>query len=199
MNITPLLHRLASRPKVYDAIQFAGGAPVVAGLMRRWLAEARGLTVDVGGGTGRVKSLLPTAARHVCVDVDPQKLAGYVSKYEHGQAVFGDALRLPLQGDVANAVTLVAVSHHLTESELTIAFDEIARVLAPNGTFYFFDAILAPNRWLSRWLWRHDRGAHPRTSEQLLYHLSSHFRIVDTFEYSIWHRYLACRCQRTVK
>jgi SAM-dependent methyltransferase len=196
MSITPLLHRLASRPRVYDAIQFAGGAPVVAGLMRRWLAEARGITIDIGGGTGRIKTLLPAGASHVCVDVDPHKLAGYVSKFRDGRPLFGDVLRLPLRSDAARAVTFVAVSHHLTDSELAIALDEIARVLAPDGTFYFLDPIFVPRRWLSRWLWRHDRGAYPRTSEQLLHHLRNRFRIVDTFEYSIWHRYLTCRCQR---
>ena len=164
--------------------------------MRRWLADVRGLTVDVGGGTGRVKSLLSPGAWHVCVDLDSQKLTGYASKFRDGRPVFGDALRLPLQNDVAEAVTFVAVSHHLTESELTTAFEEIARVLAPTGTFYFLDSISAPRRIASRWLWRYDRGAHPRTSEQLLDHLRSRFKIVDTFEYTIGHRYLACRCQR---
>ena len=165
-------------------------------IMRRLLKDEGGLVIDVGGGTGRLKGLLPAAARHVCVDVDALKLSGYTAKYDNGMAVFGDGLRLPLRSAIAQLVLFVAVSHHLTDDELTQTLAEMARVQAPSGTVFFCDALLAPERLVSRLLWRNDRGAHPRTAERLLGELRRHFRIVEQFEYTIWHRYLVCRCQR---
>jgi SAM-dependent methyltransferase len=196
LTISPLLHRLAARPRVYDAIQFATGAPVVAGIMRRWLAGARGLVLDIGGGTGRIKTLLPPNTRHVCVDVDELKLSGYIAKFDDALAIHGDASMLPFRSGAVDAITFVAVSHHLTDGELGRVFDEIARVQSPTGTFFFFDAISVPDRFISRMLWRHDRGAHPRTQEQLVTVLRRHFRVVDCVQHTILHRYVACRCER---
>jgi SAM-dependent methyltransferase len=193
---SPLVHRIASHPRMYDAIQFITGAPAVAGIMRRWLASARGLVVDVGGGTGRIKALLPRDTRHVCVDVDGLKLGGYARKFADAVPLYGDATRLPLRSGIAEAVTFVAVSHHLTDDELDRALGEIARVQSPKATLFFFDAVLAPTRTLSRLLWQHDRGAYPRTAEQLVGHLEKYFRVVDRFEHTIWHRYVGCRCER---
>lgn len=195
MTISPFLHRLAAHPRVYDAIQFATGAPVVAGIMRRWLADARGLVIDIGGGTGRIKTLLPSNTRHVCIDVDEMKLSGYTTKFPDALAVHGDASMLPLRSGAVDAITFVAVSHHLTDEQLGRVFDEIARVQSPKGTFFFFDAIHVPDRFLSRLLWRHDRGAYPRTKEQLVAVLRRHFHVVDCFEHTILHRYVACRCK----
>jgi SAM-dependent methyltransferase len=192
----PSKRQLFSNPVLYDALQFVTGAPIAARIMRRWLADARGLVVDVGGGTGRLKDVLPPGTRHVCVDVDPQKLAGYVAKFQDARPLFGDALNLPVRSGAAQAVTLVAVSHHLTDQQFAIALEEIDRSLAPTGTFFFLDGIFAPQRIVSRWLWRYDGGAHPRSSEELLGRLRDRFTIVDSFEYTVWHSYLACRCER---
>ena len=181
---------------VYDAIQFANGGPISDAAMRRWLANERGLVVDVGGGTGRLKRLLPRSVRHVCIDMDELKLSGYAAKHPDALPVYGDALRLPLRSGVAQLVAFIAVSHHLTDTELAQALGEAARVQAPTGTVFFLDAILAPDRRASRFLWRHDRGAHPRTKERLLYELKKCFRVVEQFEYTLVHRYLVCRCQR---
>jgi ubiquinone/menaquinone biosynthesis C-methylase UbiE len=196
VTITPLLHRLAARSRVYDAIQFVTGGPVVAGIMRRWLAGARGIVVDVGGGTGRLKTLLPSNARHVCVDVDGLKLSGYAAKFDDALAIHGEASMLPFRSGAVEAITFVAVSHHLSDEQLTRVLDEIARVQSSRGTFFFFDAIQVPDRFVSRLLWRHDRGAYPRTKEQLVAVLHRHFRVVDCFEHTIVHRYVACRCER---
>ena len=114
------------------------GSRVAAGIMRRWFAGARGLVVDVGGGTGRIKTLLPSNTRHVCIDLDELKLSGYAAKFDDGLAVQGDASMLPLRSGAVDAITFVAVSHHLTDQELSRVFDEIARVQSPHSTFFFF-------------------------------------------------------------
>ena len=45
-------------------------------------------------------------------------------------------------------------------------------------------------RWQSRLLWRLDRGAYPKTPEQLLAFLSEQFSIVHSERFSIYHEYL---------
>jgi SAM-dependent methyltransferase len=196
VTVRSFLRRLASQPRVYDAIQFMAGSRVAAGIMRRWFAGARGLVVDVGGGTGRIKTLLPSNTRHVCIDLDELKLSGYAAKFDDGLAVQGDASMLPLRSGAVDAITFVAVSHHLTDQGLSRVFDEIARVQSPHSTFFFFDAIHVPGRLLSRLLWHHDRGSYPRTKNQLVTELRRHFRVIDCFEHTILHRYVACRCER---
>ena len=189
-----LLHRLTSNPRVYDVIQFLTGGPLAARAMRRWLAAERGLVIDVGGGTGRLKPLLPAGTNHVCVDLDPLKLSAYAMKFADARPVYGDALHLPLRSGVAPLVALIAVSHHLTDAQLETALREAARVQAPGGQLFFLDALLIPERWASRVLWRHDQGSHPRNASGLVAALQKHFRIVERFEYTLLHRYLVCRC-----
>ena len=195
MNLNGALHRITAYPRVYDALQVVAGRPLVAAVLRKWLAHERGLVIDVGGGTGTLKSLLPSAVRHVCVDTDGMKLSGYVRKFTDAVALYGDAMQLPIRSGIAPLVTLIAVSHHLTDAEFDAALAEIARIQAPAGSLYFFDALLVPERLASRFMWRRDRGAHPRTTEEIIGRLQKHFTVVDRFEYTLWHRYLACRCQ----
>jgi ubiquinone/menaquinone biosynthesis C-methylase UbiE len=190
------LHRIASHPRVYDALQVLAGRGLVAAELRKWLANARGLVIDVGGGTGGVKSLLPSSVHHVCVDADQMKLAGYVAKFQDALPICGDATRLPFRSSVAPAVMLIAVSHHLTDAELDCALGEIARIQSPEGSFFFFDALFVPERLASRLLWRRDRGAHPRTADDIVRRLRKHFEVIERFEYTVWHRYLACSCRK---
>ena len=195
MTLNRALHRIAAYPRVYDALQIVAGRTFVAAALRKWLANSRGLVVDVGGGTGTLKALLPSTVRHVCVDTDRMKLSGYAAKFPDALPLYGDAMRLPLRTRVAPQVALIAVSHHLTDAELEAALSEIARIQAPTGSFFFFDALLVPERRASRFLWRRDRGAHPRTADDIVGRLQKHFDVIERFEYTVWHRYLACRCR----
>jgi ubiquinone/menaquinone biosynthesis C-methylase UbiE len=189
------LHRIANYPGGYDVLQWLAGRSLNAKIIRKWLANERGLLVDVGGGTGTLKTLLPAAVRHVCIDPDPVMLAGYAAKFRDGLPLFGDAVRLPVRDGAAPLVALIAVSHHLTDNQLEEALGEIARIQAPHGSFFFFDALLVPERLASRFMWRRDRGAHPRTAADIIARLQKYFQMVDHFEYTLWHRYLACRCR----
>lgn len=196
MTLNRLLHRIAAFPGGYDALQWLAGRSLVANVLRKWLVNERGLLIDVGGGTGTLKTLLPAAVRHVCVEPDPAMLSGYVAKFRDGLPLNGDAIRLPVRDRVAPLVALIAVSHHLTDAEFEDALGEIARIQTPSGSFFFFDALLVPERMASRFLWRRDRGAHPRTAKDIVARLQKHFEMVEQFEYTLWHRYLACRCRR---
>jgi ubiquinone/menaquinone biosynthesis C-methylase UbiE len=195
MTLNRVLQRVAACPGGYDALQWLAGRPLVADVLRKWLANERGLLIDVGGGTGTLKALLPAAVRHVCVEPNPAMLSGYVAKFHDGLPLNGDAVRLPVRDGAAPLVALIAVSHHLTDAEFDEALSEIARIQAPRGSFFFFDALLVPERLASRFMWRRDRGAHPRTAADIIARLQRHFEMVEHFEYSLWHRYLACRCR----
>jgi ubiquinone/menaquinone biosynthesis C-methylase UbiE len=168
--LTELLHRAASHAVVYDAIQLVAGA---APLLEKRLAEnlghlpSRPTILDVGGGTGLPPSLWPEGTTYVCLDIDSLKLAGFVGKKRPGSPVQADATRLPLRGETVDLVVCKNVSHHLTDEQLPRLFGESARVLKRGGRMLFIDAVLAPERFRSRLLWRYDRGSHPRTSEVL--------------------------------
>src|SRR4051812_36602460 len=177
MTLNQALHRIANAPGGYDALQWVAGRSLVANVIRKWMANERGLLVDVGGGTGTLKTLLPAAVRHVCIDPDPVMLAGYAAKFGDGLPLFGDAVRLPVRDGAAPLVALIAVSHHLTDNQFEDALTEIARIQAPRGSFFFFDALLVPERLASRFMWRRDRGAHPRTAADIIARLQQHFEM----------------------
>jgi SAM-dependent methyltransferase len=189
------LHRVAAYSWGYDAFQVLAGRSFVSITLRRWLRNVRGLVVDVGGGTGFIKTVLLPGGRHVAIDLDSLKLRGYTTKFVDAQALFGDARRLPVRTGAVSTVMFVAVSHHLTDPELDDAFAEIARVQTADGSLFFFDALLLPDRLASRFMWGRDRGAYPRKAADLIGRLQRRLRIVEQFEVTLRHHYLACRCQ----
>jgi ubiquinone/menaquinone biosynthesis C-methylase UbiE len=187
-----LLHAVASKPAVYDLIQRSLGSGTVnrelnakAGAFRTgsWL-------VDVGGGTGLSSDLDLEYRHYVCLDVDPVKLSGFRHKHPSGLAVQGDAVRLPILDRSVDLVICRAVSHHLDDSTLPGLFSEAARVLRPDGRFVFLDAVVAPQRWRSRLLWRYDRGSYPRTDELLRRMFESAFRVVSWTRFAVHHEYV---------
>ena len=191
--LTELLHRAASRAVVYDAIQLVAGA---APLLEKRLAEnlghlpSRPTILDVGGGTGLPPSLWPEGTTYVCLDIDSLKLAGFVGKKRPGSPVQADATRLPLHGETVDLVVCKNVSHHLTDEQLPRLFGESARVLKRGGRMLFIDAVLAPERFRSRLLWRYDRGSHPRTSEVLKEAMAKELEIHNRDDFAHHFRYV---------
>ena len=196
LDLNRFLHRLSEYPGVYDALQILAGRPIVAAALRRWLRGVDGTVLDVGGGTGQLKTLLPRHARHFCLDVDRRKLARYAAKFDDAVAIGGDALCLPVRSTCLERAAFVAVSHHLADDQFDVALAELARVLRPNGVLFFFDAVWVPDSRVSSFLWRRDRGAHPRTIEQLTQALQRRFRVVDPIAITAWHRYFGCHCRQ---
>src|SRR5258705_11896101 len=95
--ITELLHRLATRPWVYDQIQsFAGLERVHEKLSKGIAALSPKVIVDIGGGTGNVRNLFGPDCRYVCLDVELPKLTGFRSKIPGGLAVLADATSVPI-------------------------------------------------------------------------------------------------------
>lgn len=83
--------------------------------------------VDVAGGPGRAARAVDAPER-VVVDA----AAGMLRRVPHGMAaVRGDASRLPLRSEAADAVLVVDALHHLPRTDAVVS--EAERVLRPGG------------------------------------------------------------------
>jgi demethylmenaquinone methyltransferase/2-methoxy-6-polyprenyl-1,4-benzoquinol methylase len=113
--------------RLYDlAMPRARRGPLTAGLALADRPVER--LVDLGGGTGRATRAVDVPER-VVVDAAPGML-----RRAHGKGlatVAGDARRLPLSDDVADAVLVVDALHHMPDVADVLA--ECERVLAPGG------------------------------------------------------------------
>ena len=187
-----LLHGIVAIPAIYDLAQWLAGSAISHRILREVFARlpAEAVTLDVGGGTGRLRPLLPPAWKYTCVDLDPQKLAGFRKKFPLDMAVQSSATHLPFPDAAFDLVILCAVSHHLADDELAPALTEISRVLKLDGRFLFLDALSRRDRWRSRLLWAVDRGSHPRTFEQLRDAVGRKFRVERELRYEIHHAYV---------
>jgi ubiquinone/menaquinone biosynthesis C-methylase UbiE len=186
-----LLHDIASQGWAYDRIQDLAGAREVYRRLGRHLAGTPSpcWLLDVGGGTGRTRRLLSGATRYVCLDMEGPKLAHLRRTGRTGTPVQGDATRMPFRTASVDLVVCVDVSHHLTDSELDAALDEVKRVLHPSGRFVFLDAVLN-DRWIGRTLWSLDRGSHPRRAIELRAAVTRGFYIRDEEQFRLAHEYL---------
>jgi SAM-dependent methyltransferase len=188
--LTRPLQRVASDPRIYDAIQRLVGSGRTAALLRAQLAGAENKVVlDVGGGTGRLRPLMPPSAKYVWLDNDPRKLEGLKAKWPDAMGVIADATALPFQNASIDFAVCVAVTHHLPDDALRALLGELARVLGE--TLVLMDAVLCPSR-LGRLLWRYDRGSHPRSAEALLSMVEKRFDLESVERYRKYHDYLFC-------
>lgn len=186
-----LLHRLASHGWVYDRIQDLVGAGEVYRRLGRHLAAGQSphWLLDVGGGTGRTRSVLSSGARYVCLDMELPKLSQLRRNGRDGAPVQGDATLMPFRTASVDLIVCVDVSHHLTDGELDVVLSEVRRVLRPSGQMVFLDAVLN-DRWIGQTLWRLDRGSHPRRAAELRAAVTRGFRIRDEEQFRLAHEYL---------
>jgi SAM-dependent methyltransferase len=188
--LTRALHGAASHPAVYDMIQRLAGSDAVN---RRFQSHFRGLLpagwlIDLGGGTGFPMGGA-AGRRYVCVDIDPAKLKGFQKNHPASLAVLGDVEHVPIASRSADLVICKAVAHHITDDALPGLFAEAARILKPDGSFAFCDAISAPQRWRSRLLWKYDRGSFPRSEQSLRREFERHFVTSDWERFEYHHAY----------
>jgi SAM-dependent methyltransferase len=193
---TTLLHRIASHPAAYDRIQRVAGVGIVHRHVAPWLRFTPGaLVLDVGGGTGRLKTMMTGGVRHICLDLERPKLSRYVTTYRDARPLQADATALPVRDGTVDAVTLALVTHHLTDDQIEHVIDEAARVLGRDGVLLLYDAVWAPARRTGRFLWKHDRGRYPRTAEQIATALRRRFDITEAKQFGVFHAYTAFLCR----
>jgi ubiquinone/menaquinone biosynthesis C-methylase UbiE len=189
--IRKALHRIASYGLVYDLIQTVGRIDLVYRRVRRVLGEHPYQTVlDLGGGTGRLQSVLPPDCKYYCLDNEVPKLLRFRSRTKNALAILGDATTTPVAGKSMDVVICMAVSHHLNDSELERMFSEITRILRPEGRLMFYDPLWEPTWLPGKLLWSLDRGSNPRSKETLLNILTRHVRIIHQEEFRMAHEYL---------
>lgn len=186
-----LLQRLAaglvSRPLVYDLVQnLAGQARVAARLKISLAALSPGRLLDLGSADGGFASRLDLDG--VFTDIDLRPLAVLRKRGRGSEAVAADGTALPFANRSFDVSLCVAVSHHLDDGQLDRAIEELSRVT--QRSLVFLDALRDDTRRLSRWLWRHDRGRHPRTLEQLREALGRRFHVREEIPFTIYHRYV---------
>ena len=101
--ILEILHRLASRPWVYDQIQtVAGSQKVIKRLSRHITTLDPKVVLDIGGGTGALRNLFAADCRYICLDVEMPKLQRFRSKTVGALAVLGDATSTPIRDGCAD-------------------------------------------------------------------------------------------------
>jgi ubiquinone/menaquinone biosynthesis C-methylase UbiE len=124
-----LLRDYSNQARTYDETRAA--SPSVLGPLREALEGAPGRRlVDVGGGTGNYAAALRGEGWDpLVVDREPAMLARAAAKGL--ETLEGDAQRLPLPDECADAVMLVSMLHHVEDQPAAIA--EARRILRPNG------------------------------------------------------------------
>lgn len=178
---------LVSHPSIYAVVQTLAGQGRVAERLGEALAALPpGRLLDVGSAEGGFASRLRRDP--VFVDLDPRPLAALRRRGRGSRAAAADAASLPFLDRAFDVSVCVAVAHHLDDAELERVVAELRRVTS--GTLLFLDALRNDGRALSRWLWRYDRGRHPRTLAQLSGALERRFRLLEKREFTIYHQYV---------
>ncbi len=190
--ILKALHRVASFGPVYDMIQAACGARVVDSRLRRVVETYPGYrtVLDIGGGTGRIRSQLSSDCTYYCIDNEAPKLLQLRKAANGALAILGDATNTPVASASMDLVLCVAMSHHLSDLQLELALQEIARTLRPGGRLMFHDALWSRSWLPGRLLWSLDRGSNPRNKEALLSILTKYVQIIHQEEFRMGHDYL---------
>jgi SAM-dependent methyltransferase len=196
--LTGLAKRLLRSAVVYDLIQYAAGERQLQRRLERHLHALPPETflVDIGGGTG-LGSKLGTALHYVCLDIDLEKLQRFRAKRPAGLALVADATHCPLKTCSLNSVLCAKVTHHLSDAGLNSVMAEAARIIKPDGILIVADAIWS-SRWISRILWRLDRGSFPRSADDIRRSIPPEYLLTtwEEFRISIFHDFVLCTARK---
>jgi ubiquinone/menaquinone biosynthesis C-methylase UbiE len=159
--------------------------------LKPYLSEASGKVVlDVGGGTGVLRSIIPATATYISFDNDWQKHEVLKRESPATLAIQADATRMCLQNKSVDFAICIALTHHLSDEQLPLLFQELSRVV--KDKLIFLDAIQSQGSLLSAILWKYDRGSYPRSAQVLEASLKQYFEIEIIEQYTIQHSYILC-------
>lgn len=185
------LHGFVSNPWIYDLVQCIAGSEKTYQNLMPYLAQTVNLTVlDIGAGTGNLVPNLPRSAKYIWMDCDTKKLGGFKAKNLPGPAILGDATKIPLKDKSVDYAICIAVAHHLSDANLDILLNELARVIRMK--LIFLDPIEDKESIISNIMWRYDRGSHPRQGQDICSAIKSYFEVEHLEHYKIYHHYLMC-------
>lgn len=191
-------HKLVAIPAIYDLTQKLAGGNISQEILRQELSflPKTGSALDVGGGTGLMRSILPTNWEYTCLDNDPPKISGFQKKFPSEKTIQASATKIPMPNNTYDLCILSAVSHHLQSSELNCALKEISRVLRPTGQLLFLDALYNPDNLAGKILWSLDRGNFPRALSDLKRYLENSFVITKSKTWKVFHEYALLICSK---
>lgn len=129
MYDVPFFDRFA---RLYDAVMPAADPAPVQRALRRAEGDVETI-VDVGGGSGRVATVLESDP----IIVDASRGMLLRARDKGTPVVQGDAGRLPVRSKTADAVVIVDAFHHFSLPGATL--DEAARILRPGGVLVIRD------------------------------------------------------------
>jgi ubiquinone/menaquinone biosynthesis C-methylase UbiE len=132
-------------PWLYDALCALGERSGLAE-WRRWLADgARGLTLDVGCGTGRSLPLFGAGARVIGLDPARESLARARRRAPRAPLVQGSAEALPFRAGVFDTVVSSLVFCSVPDQARGLG--EVKRVLRPDGRLRMLEHVRSTRRW----------------------------------------------------
>jgi len=186
-----VLHRLVSNPWLFDRVQYLLGYGQILRHCRPYLVQTDNqIILDVGAGTGNLAPLSPRSTLYIWLDNDPQKLQGFKAKWPFGLAMLGDATRIGLKNKSVGYALCVDLTHHLSDNDLILLFRELARVVKEK--LIFVDAVENKRSKISNFLWKYDKGSHPRSLKVLYSAIESWFEVEHIEHFSMYHRYVLC-------
>jgi ubiquinone/menaquinone biosynthesis C-methylase UbiE len=161
-------------PWLYDAIcAFAEWRGL--GRWRRWVTEgARGLTLDLGCGTGRSLPLFPAGVRAIGLDPSWDALRRARRRAPRARLVQGSAEALPFRDRAFDTVVSGLVLCSVPDPARGLA--EVRRVLGAAGSLRALEHVRATRPWRARvqdaiqpaWTW-FAGGCHPnRDTERVV-------------------------------
>ena len=192
-----VIGRLLRSATLYDFVQLLAGERQfqahLAAHLGAFSADSR--LIDVGGGTGLARDRV-ASRRYVCLDLDLQKLHRFRGK-RRGLAVAADATACPFNTACFDGVLCTKVAHHLSDAELETMLAETARILKPGGILILADPVRS-SRWMSRVLWRLDRGSFPRSAAEIRRALPVEYGVTawEEFRVRIFHDFVLCAARR---
>jgi ubiquinone/menaquinone biosynthesis C-methylase UbiE len=190
-RLAGLVDSIASQPWAFDWAQHLLGLQQQRQKLAPLLAHTDGqIVLDIGAGTGNYAPLLPDSAKHIGLDIDPRKLEAFLTKGPARVGLVGDATSICLGDKSVDCALCIALSHHLSDSQLPLMFRELARVV--RHRLVFMDAVMDRNSTLGQFLWKCDRGRHLRSVETLRAALGLWFELQEVGEFTVFHRYLMC-------
>jgi SAM-dependent methyltransferase len=139
---------------VYDPFLWAGEHAGAGALRRQLLGRARGLTVEIGSGTGLNLRHYPDDLDDLVLTEPDPPMHSRLAKRLHrsgrrARLVDAAAERLPFPDGSVDTVVSTFVLCTVDDPEL--ALREIARVLRPDGQFLFLEHVRARSTRLAAW------------------------------------------------